>query len=102
MNNAKHTPGKWQLNEYKDCIWSDTATDPIIAERPNGGIGKDNFTANAALIAASPEMLQGLQDALVALNTFANRAVILGMKNTTSYVIANRIESIIKKAKGDK
>ena len=54
-----HTPGPWAINEWCDCVHKADPNDSyIIAERPHGGIGKDFFEANAALIAAAPELLE--------------------------------------------
>lgn len=65
----KHTKGPWKIlkNLLNDHIWIGPAEDVSVCEVRNGGTGKEyggknTEKANAALIAAAPELLQCLKE----------------------------------------
>lgn len=58
---TKHTKGKWKINQYNDAVYTNLNNN-ILFERPHGGEGKNNFEANANLIAAAPELLEALKN----------------------------------------
>ena len=94
---SKHTPGPWIL-DY------DKGTTQDILSRKHGGIctvrragihDSKTFAANAALIAAAPDLLAALYHALAALDD--------AMKNHTHWIYAdaqNEALAAIAKAEG--
>ncbi len=71
MSETKHTPGPWEFDgEY---VWADAVrgyvADPNTEDMTSGrGLAKleapEMIKANGRLIAAAPELLEALQDAL--------------------------------------
>ncbi len=59
---AKHTPGPWEVDH--DAIYCAESGD-IIAEID---FARDEYSANARLIAASPDLLEALEEARKRLN----------------------------------
>lgn len=71
-----HTPGPWIIEAPSDYAIRDKANGFLIARCPyNHSEGASDerreSTANARLIAAAPELLQALKDALYCLETVA-------------------------------
>lgn len=100
---ASATPGPWHLSvieEDSGYIWNDQGeyeNDPVcVLYRP---IDYEtyapcvNWQANARLIAAAPELLKALEDALI---EFIN----IGEYDTCRVILMNQIEAAINKAKG--
>lgn len=94
---TKHTPGPWKFNVGKNSriqglpvirIYSDTADDMVLDFAFANG---DIDLANAALIAAAPEMLE-------ALHHIVDQAQIQNMPLGTY----NLLTKVIKKAEGRK
>lgn len=81
--NNKHTPGKWTSQYFTE------STTLIKAENHSKAIAEirgTNIKANAALIAAAPEMFEMLENIL---------------NETDDAVWISKIESILNKAKGE-
>ena len=64
---SKHTPGPWELRTWDEDCWRVLGTNGVgipgcysIADVINGN-GSEQNKANAALIAAAPDLLQALQ-----------------------------------------
>lgn len=108
---TKHTSGPWQLFDGRS---SDRNGDQLITasdgkyratfdSTPLAWVLEttpvfNQFTANARLIAAAPELLDALQEAVHALNTVPKFRV----GDTNSYAIANLCDQAINKAiRGD-
>ena len=88
-----HTPGPWYANQ--DCIEIDGPEGPrdvtlAVVLQP------DNAAADARLIAAAPELLAALQEAVTALNVKEKFPVY----DTDSYAISARCDKAIAKAEG--
>jgi hypothetical protein len=61
--NTKHTPGPWKYDRY-GYIESPSTGLPICSMQPAGNLeAKARQRANAALIAAAPDMLAALREA---------------------------------------
>lgn len=98
---SKHTPGPWAVSEYKK----------IVSQNPNvkaGGIGHyahvatiesqpdhDHLDANAALIAAAPDMFDALSGLVVAIERAAENGIDL-----TGHVGLGDAFAAIRKAQG--
>lgn len=93
MSNSKHTPGPWYVGETR-CIYSKLQTvdgtyvEPLIAQCTKLTTSAD---ANAALIAAAPEMLEALERIEVMLQS---------NKDAESDFLLTLIQPAISKAKG--
>ena len=63
MREVKHTKGKWGVKKYKDGIYGVgiPETDDQVALVQYQAIFDEEAAANAALIAAAPDMLELLQ-----------------------------------------
>ena len=67
MSNAKHTPGPWTYHKMEEWTRAeDSGKINIIAHGPiaytgDNGNGPENAEANAALIAAAPDLLAALR-----------------------------------------
>lgn len=95
MTDTKHTPGPWTIDErdYAGVKW-----DAIIRNRDNdpvacvgmAGYAQNTSEANARLIAAAPDMLEELRDALAALEA-----------NFVEPKLQETIRQTIAKATGD-
>lgn len=57
----KHTPGPWQIGRYDDIV---DASGEIIRAKGLALTRGDEAEANSRLIAAAPEMLAALKDAM--------------------------------------
>lgn len=104
MTNAQHTPGPWELSEGDTSVW---AMSPLNAHvriadikqhSPMNGI---NNKANARLIAAASELLDGLDD-------IANIAADIDWQQADPKyyrmmlnAAVNRSRALITKAKGE-
>lgn len=74
MNNFKGTPGPWIIEQTETMLWvgtgrkKDLKVDDIIIGVEHGPSYKDSYnaiaSANAALIAAAPDLLDCVNDAL--------------------------------------
>lgn len=66
----KHTPGPWSINEYGKVVGPDKETVSINGvSMPCGFVPpQDVSNANAALIAAAPELLEALKRCVECLN----------------------------------
>lgn len=96
---AQHTPGPWRVfGLFTDLeIVTDHAT-ADVTESIVQFKGQRNALANACLMAAAPELLAALRQALVALNT-APRFSVPGLGDRMdSYKIAARCSRVIAKA----
>lgn len=89
MKNQKHTPGPWTTEDCTDGIAIESGGKYIadVHYHIAGAMSAQETQANAALIAAAPEMLEVLEMLL------AHR----GMMGSDSWAVA---EKMIKKAKG--
>ena len=113
MTQAKHTPGPWHVEPNESTLGADMAicsadNDWIVAviphdpdiqttNDPDGDsvVWHDADHANACLIAAAPEMLAALDDALFALECAIN------LKGLRSLIpSAEKARAAIAKAKG--
>ena len=67
----KHTPGPWEIDsEQPSTVKKFTHGNRLSIATVHGGYGeKTRRTANARLIAAAPEMLEALEDALNLIDT---------------------------------
>ena len=91
---SKHTPGPWVVYEFVDGYdirapeaecYVVTASDP---EAVWGAVGREE---DACLIAAAPELLTGLEDAILFL---------LGVGVSVESPIMVRLALVVRKAKG--
>lgn len=102
---TKHTPGPWYASDNERCIYAKLQTvdgtyvEPLIAQCTKLSTSAN---ANAALIAASPEMFSMLEQALrliaVAENNNAYKDCALPLIGQRTI---EQIESILKKARGE-
>jgi len=76
---ATHTPGPWEADNFR--VWA----------------GTEEAEANARLIAAAPEMLQALRDALQ-ICQIAKQYFPKSIKNSDKFDLCNIEENSIKKA----
>lgn len=103
----KHTPGPWKVENHTEH------TGPYASQRleiwsNNRHIGQVNEhvddlsidEANAALIAAAPEMLAALERILIEI-PYVNGKVDKTMKVTHSQIALDAINAAIQKAKGE-
>lgn len=103
MSEQKFTKGPWNnvkkqdyynhglTEHYYDVYHIINAKGEIIAKLTAEGMGKDkNIKANAALLAAAPEMYDLLLDIVTDYQCMPNPAV-----------MADKIEAILKKARGE-
>ena len=104
MNTNKHTPGPWNIEHDKIegirpiCQLYHPCGDIVDWPTDNPDDGDREAEANAALIAACPDLLSACVAALEALNT----APRFNVGTTTSYRIASQVEAAIAKAGGQK
>lgn len=99
MNEPKFTKGPWYAysHDFKDCLdeyyteWgvSSSKTKRSICTML-GVDSEDEINANASLIAAAPEMYDLLLDIVTDYQCMPNPAV-----------MANKIETVLKKARGE-
>ena len=103
MSEPKFTKGPWKnvkthsyynlgvTEHYYDVYEIKDANNKIITKLDAEGMGKDkNIKSNAALIAAAPEMYALLLDIVTDYQCMPNPAV-----------MADKIEAILKKARGE-
>jgi hypothetical protein len=98
-NMSKHTPGPWKLGEYDeylgyDCMSGGIKAGPVYLDAADYGqedskIAPETMLADAFLIAAAPELLEGLK-AIEAMLTepLAGKIGITGSINTARALIA--------------
>lgn len=84
MENLKHTPAPWQLNDNKTTVQKND--EKLI-------IANCNSEHNAKLIASAPELLEALELVLFCAEKLANGSV----PNTYEAII-NQAKTVIKKA----
>lgn len=71
MDDTKHTPGPWVIDErYDGCVYSSDDTGSIVARCGGRGFEfvareADEIKANAALVAAAPDMLAALKTVIL-------------------------------------
>lgn len=93
MGKAKYTPGPWKHDDTWGLIVSDDGAE--IAACHAGRTGdKSETLANAALIAAAPEMLEALHEAERLLSEVSTRT---GM---SFFSVGSLIRAAIEKAEG--
>lgn len=91
MSNLKHTPGKWV--QYFNLVTTEDGENVCLV---NTGLKpQKEALANAALIAAAPEMLEALESAMYDIDRWNNSGVV----HATPLV--QMLQSVIKKAKGE-
>lgn len=94
----KHTKGPWKFvkNQHHDrfeiASHRETWLGSVNIDRYHADFSADEAQANAHLIAAAPEMLEALEIA---------RSQILLDSCNYSQIVMDRIDSAIKKAKGE-
>lgn len=92
MRTAKHTPGPWLLDGT--YVYQDDATGRTIADcAHNKNRDRAEQVANAKLIAAAPELLDALRDALKAL-AVAN----IAGQSLYAAPVTEKIRAVIAKA----
>jgi hypothetical protein len=65
---AQHTPGPWAFrHESGEVYYSDGDVEPLIATVHSDNVDEPQFRADAALIAAAPEMFAALRQSNKAL-----------------------------------
>ena len=99
MKNAKHTPGPWEVDQIDQSTIQIKAAGVIVAEVYSGSTFtrlSDEQQANARLIAAAPELLSALQQAIAwmdgertAIDALTNARAII-TKATTDGAKVNR------------
>lgn len=81
MGESKHTPGPWWAEHHiagapnSVCVTEDDGAARTIASIPNGA--QSNTDANAALIAAAPDMYEALREILAADTEYIEAAITL-------------------------
>lgn len=99
---VEHTPGPWKLEAGRSIVTDGGRFNLAYStDKKTGAASFPNFVeldANAALIAACPDLLSACVAALEALNT----APRFNVGTTTSYRIASQVEAAIAKARGQK
>lgn len=74
---TNHTEGPWHYGEFpltdsgNIYVWNDGES-VLCAEVPTEEAGPDGAKANAALIAAAPEMLEALETALTLMHVYGH------------------------------
>lgn len=68
-----YTPGPWSTTAPASYRIS-TSADMYFTQRWVGGANKETLTANARLIAAAPDLLEALQEAVSGLQAYASGA----------------------------
>lgn len=102
---SKHTPGTWEADNFR--VWAGTDENPkYIASLKfvsDTDVGDEEREANAALIAAAPDMLQALKDALQICG-IAKQYFPKSIRNPAKFALlnveANSIKKAIEKATG--
>lgn len=103
--NNKSTPGPWRIENHLDNVgpYSSARLEIWSNNRHIGNINEhvDDIKideANAALIAAAPEMLEALENALESLKYSV--MVLQAPEKSTMRETITEIESVLKKARG--
>ena len=104
-----HTPGPWKVTagivDNPRLIVEDDIGNPVCAMSLRGVYGDTvKMTANAALIAAAPEMLETLEDVVaqtVNLPVCPFCGAVKGVQKHRPDCLSNEIDSVIKKARGE-
>jgi hypothetical protein len=96
----KHTPGKWVVSHDRiRTIGPDSVPVATITERWYSAIGPDEATANAALIAAAPDLLECCEEMVNVMEGFSR--VVLRDKYVPSGA-ETRARAAIARARGEK
>jgi hypothetical protein len=104
-NHENYTPGPWYVSDHEDYtqVWKDYGDERVLIAEAN-----DNWLEarqNALLIAAAPELLSALEEALPVLADAARRSVMSEMingvpSNDGSKKVYSKIGAAIAKARG--
>jgi len=95
----KHTKGPWRVGKY--CVWSD---EKYVAATQTGLSGEEQ-QANAALIAAAPELLEACKDILEWIDVSGLASTKSGGSgvlayNGTEYNVVTQLRQAISKSEG--
>lgn len=93
METPKHTPGPWEAVTY--CVTSPSIAN--IANAYNGAL-EDEGRANARLIAASPKLLQTLEEVLEALRDSPDFGAFVTLSNGSNIQPFGRVVAAIQEA----
>jgi hypothetical protein len=94
---TSHTPGPWEATIWEcHALTTIRAKNRIIAECAGNGRYAKDCEADARLIAAAPDLLAALQDALEALSWHGG----LDFQNDAGQPVGDLIRSAIARAKG--
>lgn len=101
MSQTKHTPGPWHV-EGDHVVTTDHMAKQLIAWPVEGpyALPYDERVANAHLIAAAPELLDALREALGELGTIDGN-IADGRETYVSTTVLVTIERAIAKAVGE-
>lgn len=100
----QRTPGPWHVGGFKEDglgqVIAGDASYPVNGNQSLTVICLCKKEANAALIAASPELLSMLHHAVNIINQLPNKTLYADNEQTTTYKMASKMEAIIAKAEG--
>ena len=93
---SKHTPGPWSVGSNSGHIETANAWRMSIAicynkDSKADGVSKEEFKANAQLIAAAPELLEALKEA---------RSILATAEDVSEHLSIKKIDAAIAKATG--
>lgn len=98
MSKEKFTKGPWFYEEATGEIYSDNYAEIICDMLPTGD---EEFDANAALVAASPDMYTELKEASKGLQLLIDNSAVNALYLPALYEQVERIEALLAKARGE-
>jgi hypothetical protein len=95
-NKPKHTPGPWNIGHYPECNTDQSYYDSAAAIEDN------EVRANAALIAAAPDMYREIEETIVAIRECFKHLDANEYDDADSILeqTISDLKDVIKKAKG--